>query len=135
MDPEASADPGQARAAGEGDILVAEGRSPIVGWEMPPLAWISGSEGTGPRSVGSGWPFFRTLSSKAAQPFSPAVVIKSGRLRPQTSQPPSVCPWTTKESAWRGGPGELDQQGGGVYSSRHFPPNGLLLRAQGEGGE
>jgi hypothetical protein len=35
-DPEAAADPGQARAAGEGDILVAEGGSPNVGWEAPP---------------------------------------------------------------------------------------------------
>ena len=32
---------------------------------------------------------------------APAVVIKRGRLRPQTMQPPSVCSWMRKEClAW-----------------------------------
>jgi len=35
MNPEAGADPGQALAAGEGDILVAEGGSPIVARKVP----------------------------------------------------------------------------------------------------
>jgi hypothetical protein len=117
---------------------VAEGGSPIVAWEVPSVGAFHLDlrfGGTGPRSMRSGWPFFQGLSYEAAQPFTPAVVIKRGRLRPQTRQPPSVCSWTKKESAWRGGPGKLDQQEGGVYSSPHFPPNGLVLHAQGEGGE
>lgn len=85
-------------------------------------------DGTSLSEVGLG--LSRALSSKAAQPFSPAVVIKRGRLRPQTRRPPSVCSRTRKESAWRGGSGKLDLQGGGVYSPPDFPPHGLVLRAR-----
>ena len=99
-----------------------------------PSSWISGSGGTGPPSMRLGWHFFRQLDSTTAQPLSPAVVIQRGRLRPQTGQPPSVCLWTRKESARRGGPGMLDLQGGGGYSPPHFPPHGLVLHAREEGG-
>ncbi len=62
----------------------------------------------------SGWPFFGTLSSKAAQPFSPAVVIKRGRLRPAYEIAAFRVLVDEEESAWRGGPGKFDSQGGGV---------------------
>ena len=38
--------------------------------------------------MGPGWRFFGKLNSRAVQPFSPAVVIKRGRLRQQTRQQP-----------------------------------------------
>jgi hypothetical protein len=89
------------RLYGERDILVAEGWIPDRGKGGACVgarpAWIPGSGGTRPRSMRSGWHFFSRLSSKAAQPFSPAVVIKRRRLRPLTGQPPSVCLWTRKE--------------------------------------
>jgi hypothetical protein len=112
---------------------VAEGGSRSWAGKCPPSVTSSldlrfRGDGTSLYEVGR--PFFGTLSSKAAQPFSPAVVIKSGRLRPQTRQPPSVCSRMRKESAWRGGSGRLDLQGGGVYSPPHFPPHGLVLRAR-----
>jgi hypothetical protein len=69
----------------------------------------------------SGWPFFETVSSKAAQPFSPAVVIKRGRL-PEYETAAFRVPVDEEESAWRGDPGKFDSQGGGVYSVAHFPP-------------
>jgi len=66
---------------------VAEGGSLIVASEVPSAGafqldlrfW-----GEGTSLMRSGWRFFRRLASTTAQPFSPAVVIKSGRLRPQT---------------------------------------------------
>ena len=72
---------------GEGRILVAEGGSLILAREVPAVgasSWSFRFGGTGPRSMRSGWHFFRRLASTTAQPFSPAVVIKSGRLRPHT---------------------------------------------------
>jgi hypothetical protein len=52
MDPEAAADPGQARAAGEEEILVAEGGSPIVGWEVPSVGTLqAGSPVPGGRDL------------------------------------------------------------------------------------
>ena len=72
---------------GEGGILVAEGGSLDRGKEVPSggaSSWDLQSGETGPRSMRSGRHFFRRLAPTTAQPFSPAVVINSGRLRPHT---------------------------------------------------
>ena len=72
---------------GERDILVAEGDRgkgkcpPSVPPQLDLRFWGDGTSLYG----GSSWHFFRRLDSKAAQPFSPAVVINRQKVaRPHT---------------------------------------------------
>ena len=81
---------------GERETLVAEGGSLIEAREVRPSvppSWISGS-GDGSSLYEVGLTLLQELSSEAAQPFSPAIVIKRGRLRARTGVRPFVCSWT-----------------------------------------
>jgi hypothetical protein len=62
-----------------GGFLIRQGE--VRPWALQPGSPV---RETGPRPIRSSWPFFRRLSSKGAQPFSPAIVIKRGRLPPNT---------------------------------------------------
>jgi hypothetical protein len=84
---------------------------------------------------GGRWHFFRRLRSEAGQPFSPAVVINGGRYAPAYEIAAFRVLVDEEESAWRGGLGKFDSQGGGVYSAAHFPPRLSAGRPGEEGGE
>jgi hypothetical protein len=84
----------------------------------------------------SGWPYFRRLSSEGAQPFSPVVVNKRGRLRP-ADEAAAFCVLVDKEGeclAWWPG-GSLTSREV-AYTVRLTSPLRLgVARPEGEGGE
>jgi hypothetical protein len=112
-----------------GSLIVARRVSCVGAFELDLRFWEGAS------LYGVGVAFLGRLSSAAAQPFSPAVVINGRKVARHTRVAAFRLLMIEEGECLRGGPGKLDGQGKRRYSPPHFPPHGLVLRARGEGGE